>query len=410
MKDGLEIGEKIRMKNLSVLAHLLAGEDPIAPVDWDDMLYWAGRHSCGARLFERVKQLTGPGGPPATVWRTLQAAYYAAVVQDAYREVELQRVFSALQAAQVPALLLKGAALAYQVYAQSRWRLTGDLDVLVKVDDVKRAQAVLEELGYCLVLEPPQRFNPFNTAFTGEIVLRHVAGVFQTVVEVHWELIISDVYKQVSRLNLAELWPRAVEVQIGEVRVTVLNREDVLWHTCVHLALHGFTHLKGYLDVALLAASPALDWEAFTQQVVQSRTRIACYFPLWWAQQVFGAAIPAAVLRRLQPGRSRRWLGQWLLRRGTRMEVSTGYAWEHLVVFTLADRLSDWLRMVAWLFFPGCDWLQARYHLRSRWQTVAWVVIHPALVISEGLRSLALLMARRAGTRKSPRYQKGQST
>jgi Uncharacterised nucleotidyltransferase len=53
-----------------------------------------------------------------------------------------------LAMAQVPVLLLKGAALAYQVYARSCLRAMVDLDLLVRPDEVEHACVVMRDLGY----------------------------------------------------------------------------------------------------------------------------------------------------------------------------------------------------------------------------------------------------------------------
>src|SRR3972149_820534 len=107
------------------LASLLRGHLPPGDMDWQAVLNLARRYACAPLLFYQLQQRASiAAGPvefdvPSDVWQALQADYYAAVGVDAVRDRELTRILAALANARIAALLLKGAALAYQVYARS---------------------------------------------------------------------------------------------------------------------------------------------------------------------------------------------------------------------------------------------------------------------------------------------------
>lgn len=64
----------------------------------------------------------------------------------------------------------------------------------------------------------------------------------------------------------------------------------------------------------------------------------------------------------------------------------------HALHLAVADRPADVLRVMLWLFFPGPVWLRERYQLRSAGQSWAWIVVHPLVVLREGLHSLRALL------------------
>jgi len=342
---------------------------------------------------------------PAAVWDRLRMDCCAAVRQEALRRRELARVLKAVQQAGAPVLLLKGAALAYTVYPYPALRPMGDLDLLVRREHLELARGALERLGYVHQPEPPQRLNPFNTEFTGEVSFRYDTAGHSTLVELHWELLPVELFRRTAALNVEAWWARAAPLRVGETAGLSLAPEDALAHVCLHLAMHGFAHLLGYGDMAHIVAEGRLDWESFVGRVQRARIGVACYFSLWWARQVWQVPVPAKVLRALQPGPVRTRLGRWMTRRGAFGRPDTEHAWEHAVQLLVVDRLRDLARLLWWLFFPGRAWLRERYPLHSRgpcrlrtaWQAWAWILAHPLVVLWEGARSLAAILTPLSG-------------
>ncbi|MER3458636.1 MAG: hypothetical protein C4309_08450, partial [Chloroflexota bacterium] len=57
-------------------------------------------------------------------------------------------MIGALEAASIPAIVLKGPALALTIYPDPALRVIGDLDLLVRREQVEQAMAALHSLGY----------------------------------------------------------------------------------------------------------------------------------------------------------------------------------------------------------------------------------------------------------------------
>src|SRR5207247_8298772 len=103
---------------------------------------------------------------------------------EAGRESELRGVLSGFAAAGVPALVIKGAALAYSRYPEPWLRHRNDNDVLVRGDGAKAAGCVLSMLGY----------QPGANALPGELANHQLPYVktdrlgFRHVVDLHWKI------------------------------------------------------------------------------------------------------------------------------------------------------------------------------------------------------------------------------
>jgi hypothetical protein len=378
---------------LGALASLLHGDPPSGSFSWEQVMPLVRRHSLSPFLYWCLQNRwpSSVSVPPA-VSNHLRDEYYLAHSQCMLRDRELPQVVTALDNAGISGLLFKGAALAHSVYPDPALRTMGDMDVLIRETQVESARQALEELGYECRPEIPQRFNPFNTQFTGELGFRRALGRTSVLVDVHWALFTIELIRQTMAIDLEALWTSALPIEIEGVTAFRLALEDQLMHVCLHLSMHGFTHLVGYVDILQIVDTGQIDWDVFIRCVRQRRLCVACYFPLWWARRAWNANVPVWVLEALEPNRLRTRLGRWMLVRGIWREPDTGHAWNHSAQLLIVDRFSGLARALLWLLFPGPAWLQERYRLHSPWHAWLWVTVHPTLVLWEGLRSIGALL------------------
>lgn len=173
----------------------------------------------------------------------------AMTMLDTVRERELERVLELLATAEVPLLVIKGAALARTHYAHSSLRPRCDTDVLIERDMAGRAARVLRDAGYT---EEP--------GSGGEVISRQriwtrvdAIGVRHSV-DLHWAL--SNRQRYAYSMTFAQLWPRAVPLSDnGCIRMPCAA--DALLLAAIHLlAHHGGDHRLIWLyDIHLLHAS-----------------------------------------------------------------------------------------------------------------------------------------------------------
>lgn len=376
------------------LGFLLGVTCPADPAEWESFVTWACRHEFGAFICYHLEHHAGSDCcvPPSALGVRLRYTRYGAQAVSLMREQVWSKLLTALETAGIAVLVLKGAALAYTVYPEPLLRPMGDIDLLIKPADLSQITILLKGLGFCPKPEPQQRINPFNTGWTGELSFQREYEHAVMSVDLHWELFATEWLRRVTRVNIESIWQQAVPFQIGHINAHTLSPEDMLFHICLHLSLHGFAHLRGYVDIMQLLEQKNLDWSLFLQRVRAHGLCAACYFPLWWIAQYRPAMPPKEVLAALKPDPLRTALGKWLVKQGIQREPDTGHAWNHVTQLLIVDHIADYGRLFGWLLFPGRVWLQERYHLQAGWRSWVWIFIHPFIVLREGIASFWTLL------------------
>jgi Uncharacterised nucleotidyltransferase len=142
----------------------------------------------------------------------------------------LREVLDALEAASIPVLVLKGAALAHLLYPSTGLRPLSDLDLLVSSRLAGRAQSVLAEIGFNAPSSPTSRalaahhHLPAATRFCdGHIV--HV--------EIHTDALSRDSRDSLSMEQLSGA-PQSLSIEGRPART--LGHADMLWHLTRHVA------------------------------------------------------------------------------------------------------------------------------------------------------------------------------
>jgi hypothetical protein len=196
--------------------------------EWTEVSAQAETHGLGPLLYIHFK--TAGVSLPITIKRELQGLYLRHCHANKVRAQALAEILTAYQAAGIEALVLKGAALAHLVYPEPGLRPMGDLDLLVKKAEARRAQQVLAELGFNAPLPGPDDNLPGKHLAAAT---RHSQGLL-TSVELHHNLF--NIGTPAS-LELDELVapPRPFALE-GQTAYT-LPYEEMLWHLCQHLIL-----------------------------------------------------------------------------------------------------------------------------------------------------------------------------
>ena len=169
-------------------------------------------------------------------------AIRAAAIERA-RAADLHTVLEALAARGVEALLMKGTALAYQIYAEPELRPRGDTDLLIAAEAVETVRTVMQELG-----------------FTGQVTSGDEHGVRQTlftrppgmVYDVHWAATNTPLFDTLLRFD--QLRQDAVAVPALGPHALALAPVDALLLACIHRVAHHHDsdRLIWLADIALL--------------------------------------------------------------------------------------------------------------------------------------------------------------
>jgi hypothetical protein len=227
-----------------LLRAALAGH-PLPPVaDWQALLLHATWHGVDAFLYGAIACLPADRQPPPAVLACWRRQALAAAATAVRREAQTEALLSALAAAGICVVPLKGTWLAAHVYPEPSQRAMCDIDLLVPQPELPRARVVLAHLGYALHGNTASIEHDCDQTYT-------CPGQAWPL-ELHWQLGVAG-QPPLHRPEIRGLWQRLVPETLLGVPVHTLCPEEHLVYLAYHVLHHRFQlPLRSYLDLVLL--------------------------------------------------------------------------------------------------------------------------------------------------------------
>jgi hypothetical protein len=216
-------------------------------LDWERVLESAEHH----RLIPAMHgALSGNNGVPST----LRARAHKHAWRVLHFTAELQKIARCFEQRGIEFLAHKGPALAQLLYGDPAMRQFGDLDVIVRSRDFRRAKDVLIESGYDsnLRLSPRHEQALLRSGYECSFGLNSARNL----VELQWQ-IVPRFYS--INFDIDALFSRSMQVNLDDVALRTLGPEDLLMVLCVHAAKHEWVQLGMLRDIAALMNFD-LDW------------------------------------------------------------------------------------------------------------------------------------------------------
>ena len=165
--------------------------------DWDDIIQQSVRHGVAPLLYQRLKTLNPSANITASIVQRLREIYLRSAWENTRLYHELSKVLSLLQNDGIPVIVLKGAALAETAYQNIALRPMGDVDLLVKKEDLYRTEITLLSLGYAV----PKRYLRKKLDEKSHHHLPPYVKENRIMVEVHWNIFIKRYWQFLWRLT-----------------------------------------------------------------------------------------------------------------------------------------------------------------------------------------------------------------
>lgn len=271
-----------------LIAACFVGADPPTPsagaIDPKLLLRLAIFHRVASLVYEHRSRLA----LPSECVESFRAATMATLHRNLQFSAELSIALKALDSADVPVILLKGAHLMDAVYHNLALRPLSDLDLLVRPSDAKSAVRALLDVGYTV----DSRKAAFGMVADREIRLDK-SGVHDLIIELHTNL------NRPTRHHwfpMDAIWERTREYEVNGAPARTLCGADNLTFLCAHAVPHAFSQLIWLRDIAGLLP---VDADELKRAAGESRTVKAVYAGLWLASTLCGASVEPELLRSL---------------------------------------------------------------------------------------------------------------
>ena len=257
-----------------------------------------------------VEQACAAANWPAALIEPVRAQAIAQAMWEIQHKARLAELLVAFAEAGMTALLLKGSALAYDLYAAPAARARGDSDVLVAAIDLAEARRILDRLGFA---------RDSGLSVADDLALQEVWSARDDAtwhhIDLHWQLLNAPALAGVlpfdrcadGAITLPRLGPGAM----------AMRHVATLLHTCIHRAMHitapyfvdGRTYYGGDRliwanDIHLLASSLSeAEWDAFAAAAVEQSVAEVALDGLDVARTALGTRVPAHVRSQLGEAR-----------------------------------------------------------------------------------------------------------
>ena len=180
--------------------------------------------------------------PPSPILSRFESHYHQSLHRSVQLEGEFERLCRVLGDHRISFIPLKGIALSRQVYPDPALRPMGDIDILLKPEQLDRASRILSKEGYS---PDTVRFPGPWTPETHHLCPWRHDGT-GTLLETHTHLLESD---SPQRDSPGGLWERSIGGRWSSIEIRVLSPEDSILYTACHLLTHRSLRLLILIDL-----------------------------------------------------------------------------------------------------------------------------------------------------------------
>jgi hypothetical protein len=366
------------------------------PLAWDAVLTGAIRQGIPTLVYRHLRMPNASAVVPTAVLERLAYIDQATRLQVMRQRFEAARLLDVLRSAHVPVMPLKGLALRETIYPDPALRPSGDIDLLVRAEDVQKAESALQALGYL----PDETYHPrawYRPANSHHLVPYRLPGR-EVQVEIHWNLAPPEAHLLV---DIEGIWARAVAGQLAGHPVWLLAPEDLLLYLALHASLLSrfLTRLHHLVDVVETTRhyAPQLDWGRLAERARQWDAQRYLYLILRVADELLGLPDVGQAWADLRPTGFDEALVKTVRQRVLAMARLEPHEWttDYLMTYALAQSAGEKLQVLWQALFPSRERMAQLYDLppESRWLPGYYLIRPFQLLGRYGRRIVFLTLA-----------------
>ncbi|MGC2064303.1 MAG: nucleotidyltransferase family protein, partial [Thermodesulfovibrionales bacterium] len=193
----------------------------------------------------------------AGILEDLRPLYLKGVAYCIRQEAVEKEVISLLSSHDIGAIVIRGNEIAREIYGNPNCRASSDIDILMRKQDVLRADSILSGAGYKKDFQEPVGYS---------LARIHHAAYFHPTsgicIELHWNFGVPGFFN----LTSADIWE---EVLTRYPEDGKLSPEMSMIMLLIHHHSHSFRELRILLDLvwALYRYKDEIDWVHFTDRL-----------------------------------------------------------------------------------------------------------------------------------------------
>lgn len=281
-----------------------------ASVNWDELVEKAILHKVAGTLYEPFRDNLNV---PVYIFEIMEYLYFGQKMVGRKKIEEFQHVIEELCKNDIKVMILKGIYMVPYVYKDLGLRSFGDMDLLIRTEDIEKACHVLTENGYVR-----GEYNFYERKLTPYALdnNQQYIGEFQKMnddlMDECYSIDLNNrlgVDYEHGLLNTDEIWKRSIPFQFGNCTVQCISNEDILIQYCYqtyartkelkYVKKGREMELRSYMDVRTLIKNTAVDWDIFFSLAEDANIIHDVEYTLYFCHLIFGDVLDSSVLSRI---------------------------------------------------------------------------------------------------------------
>lgn len=245
-------------KELKLILDLIKTEDGVIDIkdyqdiNWELFLQLSLHHRLYPLLYLKLNKIEGNVVPDEIV-QTLALKYRNNTFNMLHLSGVMEQLNKLFLEHDIRPLFLKGPVLAMELYGDLSLRTCSDLDILIPLVDLEKANELLLNLGYVK--------DEYIKTLLNDWKWRHHHFTYYhpnngTKIEIHWRL---NPYPS-KEPSFTELWEGRRTSYITSYPTYFLGKEDLFLYLVLHGARHGWSRLRWLEDIHRIVEKD-LNWD-----------------------------------------------------------------------------------------------------------------------------------------------------
>lgn len=222
-------------------------------IDWDLFLQLSFHHRLYPLLYLKLLKMEN-SRIPSKILYTLNYHYKKNTFKMLHLSGEMEHISKLFIENKIRPLFLKGPVLAVDLYGDISMRTCGDLDILIQINDLEKANELLVNLGFEKDEYIQTLLNDWKWRHHHFTYYHPVKG---TKIEIHWRLNPAPSTEP----SFNELWEKRRKCSISSYPTYFLGDEDLFFFLVTHGARHGWSRLRWLVDIHQIMKKD-LNWDA----------------------------------------------------------------------------------------------------------------------------------------------------
>ncbi|MFE4072843.1 nucleotidyltransferase family protein [Peribacillus sp. YIM B13477] len=212
----------------------------ITDINWGEFLELAKHHRVYPLVFSQIKKKY-QDLVPLSIFQSLQQEYKKNTFQMLQLSGEMELVSTLFNKNKIRLLFLKGPVIAQELFGDISLRTSKDLDILISISDLKKAERLLLNCGY----QKEEKNYLLNEWKWRTHHISYYNPKKQIQIEIHWRL---NPFPS-NEPSFNNLWRSRRVSGLTTAPIYYLGKEDLFLYLITHGARHGWFRLRWLIDI-----------------------------------------------------------------------------------------------------------------------------------------------------------------